>query len=161
MLRCQDAVGKTKTGLRSYGLSQLWGSDADRQFKDLRSVIVERVTLSHPDHGKAFWMHTDASQDYYAAVLTQMPQEDLEKNADEQRHEPLAFISGRFLKAMYNWSGPEKEAFAIMAAMTTQSLATQTLRVMLLQSYSVGVLSCLSLTMPSIVLTASSTISLI
>jgi hypothetical protein len=44
--RCQDAVGKTKNRLRSYGLSQLWGSDADRQFKDLRSAIVERVTLS-------------------------------------------------------------------------------------------------------------------
>jgi RNase H-like domain found in reverse transcriptase len=70
MLRCQDAVGKTKTRLRSYGLSQLWGSDADRQFKDLRSAIVERVTLAHPDHGKALCMHTDASQDYYAAVLT-------------------------------------------------------------------------------------------
>jgi hypothetical protein len=116
--RCQDAVGKTKTRLRSYGLSQLWGSDADRQFKDLRSAIVERVTLSHPDHGKALCMHTDASQDYYAAVLTQMPHEDLEKNADEQRHEPLAFISGRFVKAIYNWSVPEKEAFAIVAAMT-------------------------------------------
>jgi RNase H-like domain found in reverse transcriptase/Integrase zinc binding domain len=47
-----------------------------------------------------------------------MPQEDLEKNADEQRHEPLAFISGRFVQAMYNWSVPEKEAFAIVAAMT-------------------------------------------
>jgi RNase H-like domain found in reverse transcriptase len=75
--RCQDAVGKAKTRLRSYGLSQLWVSDADRQFKVLRSAIVERVTLSHADQGKALCMHTDASQDYYEAVLTQMPQEDL------------------------------------------------------------------------------------
>jgi RNase H-like domain found in reverse transcriptase len=63
-------------------------------------------------------MDTDASQDYYAAVLTKMPQEVLEKNADEQRLEPLAFISGRFVKDMYNWSVPEKEPFAIAAAMT-------------------------------------------
>jgi hypothetical protein len=59
--RCQDAVGKTKTRLRSYAQSQLWGSDAVRQFKDLRSAIVERVTLSHPDRGKALCMRTDAS----------------------------------------------------------------------------------------------------
>jgi RNase H-like domain found in reverse transcriptase len=116
--RCQDAVGKTKTRPRSYGLSQLWWSDADRQFKDLWSAIVERVTLSHPDLGQALCMHTDVSQEYYAAALTQMPQEDLEMNADEQRHEPLVLISGRFVKAMYNWSVPEKEAFAIVAAMT-------------------------------------------
>jgi RNase H-like domain found in reverse transcriptase len=47
-----------------------------------------------------------------------MPVEDLEKHVDEQRHEPLAFISGRFVRSSYNWSVPEKESFAIVAAMT-------------------------------------------
>jgi hypothetical protein len=93
------------------------GSDSDKQQK-LRSAIVERVTLSRPDKLKALSLHTDASQDYYAAVLTQKPQEALDKNADEQRHEPLAFISGRFVKAIYNWSVLEKYAVATVAAMT-------------------------------------------
>jgi hypothetical protein len=63
-------------------------------------------------------LHTDASQEFYGAVLTQMPVEDLESHTDEQRHEPLAFISGRFVRSSYNWPVHEKEAFAIVAAMT-------------------------------------------
>jgi RNase H-like domain found in reverse transcriptase len=61
-------------------------------------------------------LHTDAPQEFYAAVLTKMPVEDLEKHIDEERHERLAFISGRFVRSSYNWSVPEKEAFTIVAA---------------------------------------------
>jgi RNase H-like domain found in reverse transcriptase len=79
--------------------------------------IVNAAKQNYPTHVRLL-LATVQAQDYYAAVLMQMPQEDLEKNADELRHQPLAFISGRFVKAMYNWSVPEKEAFAIVAAMT-------------------------------------------
>jgi RNase H-like domain found in reverse transcriptase len=39
------------------------------------------------------------------------------EHTDELRHEPLAFISGLLVRSSCNWSVPEKEAFAIVAAL--------------------------------------------
>jgi RNase H-like domain found in reverse transcriptase len=97
-------------------LSKLSDAAMEMQFVQLRDAIVKRVTLSHPDSAQALCLYADASQEFYATVLTRMPVEDLEKHTDEQRHEPLAFISEQFVRSFYNWSVPEKEAFEIVAA---------------------------------------------
>jgi RNase H-like domain found in reverse transcriptase len=114
----EDDLGSSKQRLILYRLSKLWDAAMELQFVQLRDSIVKGVTLSHPDNAQALCLHIDASQEFYAAVLTQMPVEDLESHTDEQRHEPLAFISGRFVRSSCNWSVPENEAFAIVAAMT-------------------------------------------
>ena len=62
-------------------------------------------------------MNTDASDHYWAGVLTQIPLEDVAKPQAEQRHEPLAFVSGAFSGAMSRWSICEKEAFAMVYSM--------------------------------------------
>jgi hypothetical protein len=116
--QCQDDVGSSKQKLRLYRLSKLSDAAMEMHFVQLRDAIVKRVTLSHPDSAQALCLYTDASQEFYATVLTQMPVEDLEKHTDEQRHEPLAFISGQFVRSSYNWSVPDKEAFEIVAAKT-------------------------------------------
>ena len=62
-------------------------------------------------------MNTDASENYWAGVLTQIPKEDTAKPQSEQRHEPLAFVNGAFSGAMSRWSICEKEAFAMVYSM--------------------------------------------
>ena len=59
-------------------------------------------------------MNTDASEHYWAGVLTQIPQEDVAKTQAEKRQGPLAFVSGAFSGAMARWSICEKEAFAMV-----------------------------------------------
>lgn len=61
-------------------------------------------------------MHIDASDLYDAAVLTQMPCEDIGKPQGDQQHEPLAFSSCEFPCAIFKWSTFE-EAFVIVFAM--------------------------------------------
>ena len=62
-------------------------------------------------------MNTDASEHYWAGVLTQIPQEDTAKPQSEQRHEPLAFSSGAFSGAMSKRSICGKKAFAMVCSM--------------------------------------------
>ena len=52
----------------------------------------------------------------WGAVLTQIPHDDLEVPVAEQRHEPLAFLSGVFRGASKNWAVPDQEAFPIREA---------------------------------------------
>jgi hypothetical protein len=57
-----------------------------------------------------------SSQDFWSAIATQVPPSDLNLSPEVQRHEPLAFLSGRFTGAMSRWPIIEKEAYAIIAS---------------------------------------------
>jgi RNase H-like domain found in reverse transcriptase len=61
-------------------------------------------------------LYTDASDAFWSSVITQVPPEELDLPTPEQRHEPLAFLSGRFTGSSTRWSMFEKEAFAIVTA---------------------------------------------
>jgi RNase H-like domain found in reverse transcriptase/Integrase zinc binding domain len=71
-------------------------------------------TLAQPWDDMRFCVFTDASQNVWSAVVTQVPPEDLDNPLADQRHEPLAFISGAFKGASSRWPIVEKEAFAIV-----------------------------------------------
>lgn len=43
--------------------------------------------------------------------------QDLQKPHKEQRHKPLAILSGRFNNTQLGWSTLEKEAFAVIASL--------------------------------------------
>ncbi|KAH9142702.1 hypothetical protein AeRB84_013240 [Aphanomyces euteiches] len=45
---------------------------------------------------------------------TRIPPEDMDLPLYQQRHQPLAFLSGRFVGASSRWPIPDKEAFAIV-----------------------------------------------
>jgi RNase H-like domain found in reverse transcriptase len=49
-------------------------------------------------------------------VITQVPPDDLDLPAAQQRHDPLAFLSGRFSGASKRWPIIEKEVFAIITS---------------------------------------------
>jgi hypothetical protein len=59
-------------------------------------------------------VYTDASQDHWRAVITQVKPGELSKPMEDQDHEPLAFLSGSFKGSSSRWPIVEKEAFAIV-----------------------------------------------
>ncbi|KAH9108266.1 hypothetical protein LEN26_014132 [Aphanomyces euteiches] len=59
-------------------------------------------------------LFTDASDLFWGAVATQVPLSDLDLHLEEQRHEPLAIVSGSFTGASQRWPIVEKEAYAMM-----------------------------------------------
>ena len=71
-------------------------------------------------------LFTDASETHWAAVLTQVDTKHMRKPIDEQAHEPLSFLSGSFAGHSANWSIVEKEAYAVVEAMTRLDYLTAT-----------------------------------
>lgn len=72
------------------------------------------VPLAHPKPDWDVVLVADASLDHWGSVLTQLPLEDANKPLAEQRHQPLAFLSGHFRGSSHRWPTIEKEAFALM-----------------------------------------------
>ncbi len=57
---------------------------------------------------------TDASDKFWAAVVTQCDLKELKNRHSEQRHEPLAFLTSPFNKTQCGWPTFGKEAFSIL-----------------------------------------------
>ena len=70
--------------------------------------------IAHPKEDWEVYVYTDASQDYWGAIVTQVGPGELENPLSEQVHVPLAFISGSFKGAAARWAIVEKEAFVIV-----------------------------------------------
>lgn len=125
----QNAKATTKSALSRVSLDGLWGDDTDRQFQSLQRAIVDRAKLSYPDKNKLVCLFTDASADFYARILTQIPEVDMNQPVEEQRHEALAFVSGRFVDSSRHWSVVEKEAFSIIESMRRMRYITLTVKI--------------------------------
>jgi hypothetical protein len=61
---------------------------------------------------------TNAFDRFYADLVTQIHEEQLDLAMKEQDHQPLAFLSGEFKGAQLRWTVPEKESFAIFDTVT-------------------------------------------
>ena len=97
--------GAKKAQLTKVALgTDLWTSTMQSAFDNIKRLIAHRVELTHLDPAQSLCLHTDASDHYWAGVLTQVPPEDLAKPQQAQRHSPLAFISGAFKNALYRLS---------------------------------------------------------
>jgi hypothetical protein len=57
------------------------------------------MTLAFPDADKRICVLTDASDRFYADLMTQINEEQLDLPMEEQDHQPLAFLSSEFLGA--------------------------------------------------------------
>ncbi len=114
---CQKVGKRTKQSLRKLNITNSWGTIHDDAFADIKNQLAASVKLAHPKSGYSLSLFTDASNTHWAAVLTQVPDEDRSKEIEEQHHEPLCFLSGAFSGSSSNWSVPEKEGYAIVEAM--------------------------------------------
>lgn len=96
----------------------LWTKELQTQFEVIKTQIAGRVELTHLVMTQQLCLQTDSSGHFHAAVLTQVPKEDLGKPQSAQHHSPLEFVSGAFKDASSRGSIFEKEAFAIVHAMS-------------------------------------------
>ena len=114
-LALKDLPSRKKTAARRVNLDEIgWSKVHDQAFAETQEALCRSATLAHPDPEQVLCLYTDASDDFWAAVLTQIPPEDLSKPAAEQSHAPIAFLSGTFKNSASRWSICEKEAFAIV-----------------------------------------------
>lgn len=95
-----------------------WSSVHDNAFQTVKQCLKDSVTLAHADSSKLLCLFTDASDTHWGAVLTQIPPKDIDLPFEDQRHEPLSFLSGSFKGSSSRWSTPEKEAFSIVESVS-------------------------------------------
>ncbi|KAG6610584.1 DNA/RNA polymerase [Phytophthora cinnamomi] len=111
------AGSRKKVKLAKFPLDQIgWG---DPQLADLAAVkaaLLKMVPLAHPSPTTEVCLYTDASQDSWGAVATQLEPGEVQLPLEQQHHRPLAFLSGRFVGASSRWPTIEKEAYAIVEA---------------------------------------------
>ena len=95
----------SKVILRTVG----WGQEHSKAFKDLNQALQYAATLAHPDPRKLLCLFTEASDNHWSGVLTQVPLIELDLPFNEQHHEPLSFLPGSFKGSAARWSTPKKE----------------------------------------------------
>ena len=99
-------------------LLSLGWSDKHRDcFNKMKEHIRRSVELAHPSAAKDFYLFSDASDQHWAVMLTQVASDDSKRPVVERRHEPLAFLSGSFKGAAMRWSTVEKEAYPIVESL--------------------------------------------
>lgn len=92
---------RKKKSIQKYSVISLgWGSEHDSAFKDLQEQLQIAVKLAHRNPELDLCAFTDASDRFWAGVVTQCQAGEVEKVVTEQRHTPYAFLSGDF-------TGPE------------------------------------------------------
>jgi hypothetical protein len=105
---------RKKKAAAAVSLLHLWGPEEQAAFKDLQAAIMDSMTLAFPDPDKRICVLTDASDRFYAGLVTQIDEVQLDLPMEEQDHQPLVFLSGEFKGAQLRWTVPEKEGFAIV-----------------------------------------------
>uniref|UniRef100_H3H3G8 Integrase catalytic domain-containing protein n=1 Tax=Phytophthora ramorum TaxID=164328 RepID=H3H3G8_PHYRM len=114
--KCQffatERVGShKKTQLAKVRLEDIGSGDQEiTGFEDVRTALLGMVPLAHPSPTADVCLYTDASQDFWGAVVTQLESHEVSLPLDQQNHRPLAFLSGRFVGAAVRWPTIEKEA---------------------------------------------------
>jgi RNase H-like domain found in reverse transcriptase len=76
------------------------------------------MTLDFPDPDKRICVLTDAFYCFYAVLVAQIHEQQLDLPVEEQDHHPLAILSGEVKGAQLRWTVPEKEDFAIFDTVT-------------------------------------------
>ena len=92
-----------------------WTCIHDDAYEAVKRALADAVTLAHLRDDTVVCLFPDASELFWGAMLTQVPQEAADPNVpvSEWLHEPLGFLSGAFKGASLNWAIPDKEGYAI------------------------------------------------
>ena len=83
-----------------------WGEEQRRSFEQLKTALMESVTLAHPDFNQPFLLSTDASLDGLGAVLSQVQE-------GESKARPIAFASKALNRAQRNYPAHRLEFLAL------------------------------------------------
>lgn len=83
-------------------------------FDRIKKQLSAFVKLAHPKPEHALCLFSDASDTHWAAMLTQVPNDQRRKAFEDQQHEPLFFLFRAFKSSSANWSALEKDGYAIV-----------------------------------------------
>lgn len=108
-----QAVRRTKKAAAKISLDGLWTAAHVYAFTQLKQALEQSVTLSNPDDDNILCLFTDASEQHWGGVPTQIPPSDVDNPFQDRHHEPLAFLSLSFKGSSARWSTPQKGAFAM------------------------------------------------
>lgn len=92
-----------------------WGDEEQRAFDSIKNSLISQPILRYPDFGRDFLVHTDASSFGIGAVLCQM--QDPSHSGNDQEV-VIAYSSKHLIDRELKWSTTEKEAYAIIHAVT-------------------------------------------
>jgi hypothetical protein len=109
---------RTKNVAATVSLLHHWGPEEQAAFKDLQADIMESMTLAFPDPDKRICVLTNASDRFYAGLVTQIHENQLDLTMEKQDHQSPSFLSGKFKGAQLRWTVSEKEVFAIVDTVT-------------------------------------------
>ena len=114
----ERAEKRTRQSVSRVSLSALrFASNEKAGFENCKQALANQVTLLHRDRRKRPCVYTDASKTVWSGIVTQVPYSDLSQSHSQQRHDALAFLSGKFNSTQLGWSILEKEAFAVLATL--------------------------------------------
>ena len=91
-----------------------WAAEHDEAFAKVIAAVTRVVCLALPDDSKDLCLITDASDQFWAGVITMVPPEQMCLPLQDRSHMPLLFMSGAFRGSSLNWSICDKEAAAIV-----------------------------------------------
>ena len=112
-----ELAGSTKKNkFEKIYLPALWTEAHQEAFNQCKSLLTNTLKQSHLIPGATICMLTDASDRFYAALLTQVEHWEEGLPVEQQRHLPLSTMSGKFNESQIKWSTIEKEAFPIIEA---------------------------------------------
>ena len=109
------ADGK-RTKRRALNINLQWTKDLKKSFQKVKDLIGNAVMQSHPNDDAEMVLFTDASDNYWGAMLGQVLQYDRSTSIEKQQIKPLYFLSGSFKGSQLRWATVDKESFAIVEA---------------------------------------------
>lgn len=111
-----EAQTKKSKKLLRFDLALSWKPVHTQALNSLKQAVQAMPLLVFPEAGKQAHLFTDASKDAWGSMLT-MTRVGV-NGIDASDHQVLAFRSGYFRGSQLNWSTIDKEAYAVIDALT-------------------------------------------
>lgn len=119
LLESNYVLNKTRKKIRLANRPiSAWGDEHQQAFTCLIQAIKDQVVLATPDPQRRLCLFTDASEEFWSGVLTQVTMNEFQSDKPPQdwNHQPISFVSGSFKGSAARWTMPEKESYAIIAS---------------------------------------------
>jgi RNase H-like domain found in reverse transcriptase len=98
-----EVGGRTKKKLRQLFSTPKWGPAHRRSFDQLKQHLADQTKLVFPKPDSNICLCTDASEIHWSGVLALVQTTDRHQQIEEQRHEPLGFVTGSFKVRSHQW----------------------------------------------------------
>lgn len=80
-----------------------------------QEYLRHTASFTHPDQNKSVCIYTEASDCRWAVVVTQSETKELQKEQNEPKHLPIAFLGSEFRGSARDWLTIDKAGFAIFS----------------------------------------------